>query len=468
MKKVCFSILALSLVVSIIGCSKKEVSTSKNVPSKSGQSTMAAQETEEAIIEEFARSVSEAVFDPQPVDGWAVAQNTSDGSWEQVEGTTQEITADTFARGFPELTFEFEKDNISNLEYSVQGSRLVMKLTYKPDDYEYHWEIHAEKTDKPVNISGLEPHLLMWDGERDNGLQYAYYITKDYMDFELLYAEKTGISYSLYCDNPQTIDGEMCAAPEPNIIYGFNSNQPAYPAELYDVTEKGFYHPIKTPVLVDFNIKTGDEIKTYKYRLGSSFEAWMNSELNTDGWYFDNNTFNYISADGKYSINSDFCPTIYAQPYSGLAPGKSTTKALYCFNSKTELYLTGIQVLSEQFPEENVDGILLNNIRNYLGLTDNITINMDVYYDGIVENMKVYFAPHSGNTTDLPADATEVPVSETTVTRQQPYGDEEVLAATVNYKPAEDPNFSPNFDVDMFIAYKDEIIYKVVFPQFTR
>ena len=130
--------------------------------------------------------------------------------------------------------------------------------------------------------------------------------------------------------------------------------------------------------------------------------------------------------------------------------------------------MTGIQVLSEQFPEENVDGILLNNIRNYLGLTDNITINMDVYYDGIVENMRVYFAPHSGNTTDLPADATEVPVSETTVTRQHPYGDEEVIAATVNYKPAEDPNFSPNFDVDMFIAYKDEIIYKVVFPQFTR
>ena len=414
-----------------------------------------------------ARPPKEAVFDSQPVVEWAVSENTSDGSWEQIEGTTQEITADAFTRGFPELTFQFEKDNISNLEYSVQGSRLVMKLTYKPEDYEYHWEIHAEKTDKPVNISGLDPHYLMWNGERDNGLQYAYYITKDDKFFELLYANKTGISYSLYCDNP-IINGEEISSPEPDIIYGFNSYEPAYPEELYDVTEKGFYHPIKTPVLVDFNIKTGDEIKTYKYRLGSSFEAWMNSELNTDGWYFDNNTLNYISADGKYSINSDFCPTIYAQPYSGLAPGKSTTKALYCFNSQTELYLTGIQVLSEQFPEENVDGILLNNIRNYLGLTDNITINMDVYYDGIVENMKVYFAPHSGNTTDLPADATEVPVSETTVTRQHPYGDEEVLAATVNYKPAEDPNFSPNFDVDMFIAYKDEIIYKVVFPQFTR
>ena len=462
MKKCMICLISLLFLISFFGCG----SQSKPLYVDTAQQKESVVAPDKDVID--TQPASAGIFELQPVAGWSESQNTTDGSWEQVEGTTQEITADTFTRGFPELTFEFEKDNISNLEYSVQGSRLVMKLTYKPDDYEYHWEIHAEKTDKPVNISGLEPHLLMWDGERDNGLQYAYYITKDYMDFELLYAEKTGISYSLYCDNPQTIDGEMCAAPEPNIIYGFNSNQPAYPAELYDVTEKGFYHPIKTPVLVDFNIKTGDEIKTYKYRLGSSFEAWMNSELNTDGWYFDNNTFNYISADGKYSINSDFCPTIYAQPYSGLAPGKSTTKALYCFNSKTELYLTGIQVLSEQFPEENVDGILLNNIRNYLGLMDNITINMDVYYDGIVENMKVYFAPHSEHTTDLPANATEVPVSETTVTRQQPYGDEEVLAATVNYKPAEDPNFSPNFDVDMFIAYKDEIIYKVVFPQFTR
>lgn len=467
MKKVCFSILALLLVVSIIGCSKKDVSTSKNVPTKSGHSTMEAQETEEVIIEEFARSVSEAIFDPQPVIGWSVSQNTSDGSWEQIEGTTQEITADTFTRGFPELTFEFEKDNISELEYSVQGSRLVMKLTYKPEDYEYHWEIHAEKTDEPVNISGLEPSLLLWDGERDYDLQYAYYTTKDYKDFELLYAKKTGISYSLYCENPLIV-GDEVRSPEPNIIYGFDEDDPAYPAELYDITEKGFYHPIKTPVLGVFNIKTGDEIKTYKYRLGSFFETWVNSELNTDGWYFDNATFNYISADGQYSINTDITPTIYAQPYSGSAPGKSTTKALYCFNSQTELYLTGIQVLSEQFTAENDDYVHLNNIRNYLGLTDNITINMDVYYEGIVENMKVYFAPHSGNTTELPAKATEVPVSETTVTRHHSFGDEEVLAATVNYKPAEDPNFSPNFDVDMFIAYKDEIIYKVVFPQFTR
>lgn len=281
----------------------------------------------------------------------------------------------------------------------------------------------------------------------------------------LPYAANTGVSYSLYCKNPY-MDGDERKEPEPNIIYGFDSNHPAYPAELYDITEKGFCHPIKAPVLVDFNIKTGDEIRTYKYRLGSSFEAWVNSELNTDGWYYDNSKYCFVSADGLYSISSDFSPTIYAQPHGASGSGKTEEKALYCFNSQTELYLTGIQVLSESFPEDDTIDVCVNNIRNYLGTRDNITINMDVYYEGIVENMKVYFAPHSSNTTELPANAAEVPVSETTVTRQHPYGEEEVLAATVNYKPAEDPNFSPYSGVDMFIAYKDEIIYKVAFPQF--
>ena len=188
--------------------------------------------------------------------------------------------------------------------------------------------------------------------------------------------------------------------------------------------------------------------------------------MNTDGWYYDNSNYYYVSADGLYSINSELQPTIYAQPHSGVTEGKSITKALYCFNSQTELYLTGIQILSKQFPEENANDVGINNVRNYLGTQDDVTINMDVYYDGIVENMRVYFAPHSDNTTELPAIVTEVPVSETTVTRRHPYGEEEVLAATVNYKPAEDPNFNPDAGVDIFIAYKDEIIYKFTVPHF--
>ena len=461
-------VLAFVVFASILtGCSKKTTS----VPGDNFFDNLISGEIK---IDSSPNSEAENQYiDPTPVTNWAIQEDLSNGEWKASEVTGSDICVDTFVNGFPELSLGEYVENLQDVKYYVQDSRYILTFTYHMPEHDSYWELHAEHTGKPVNISGISESdmVLINEGEAEHGLHIADYVIissdENYSDVSLFYAEKTGNSYSLYCKNPYIV-GEEYRQVYPNIIFGFDAEHPVFSEEIYNVTEKGFFHPLKTPVMLDFNIVTGDKTKTYKYRFGSTMEEWVNSELNTDGWYFDNATFNYISADGQYSINTDITPTIYAQPYSGSAPGKSTTKALYCFNSQTELYLTGIQVLSEQFTAENDDYVHLNNIRNYLGLTDNITINMDVYYEGIVENMKVYFAPHSGNTTELPADATEVPVSDTIVTRHHPYGDEEVLAATVNYKPAEDPNFSPNFDVDMFIAYKDEIIYKVVFPQFTR
>lgn len=456
-------VLAFVVFASIlIGCSKKTTSA----PEDNFFSNLIPGEIE---IDSSPNSESESqYFDPTPTPNWEIFEDLSDGEWKASEVTGSDICIDTFVNGFPELSLGEYVENMQDVKYYVQDSRYILTFTYHMPEHDSYWELHAEHTGKPVNISGISESdmVLINEGEAEYGLHVANYavISTD-GDVSLYYAEKTGNSYSLYCKNPYFV-GEESKQVYPNIIFGFDAEDPAFSEEIYNATEKGFFHPLKTPIMLDFKIVTGEETKTYKYRFGSSFEAWINSELNTDGWYYDNSNYYYVSADGLYSINSELQPTIYAQPHSGVAEGKSITKALYCFNSQTELYLTGIQVLSEQFPEENFNDSLINNIRNMLGTQDDITINMDVYYEGIVENMRVYFAPHSDNTTELPADATEVPVSETTVTRQHPYGEEEVLAATVNYKPAEDPNFSPYSGVDMFIAYKDEIIYKVAFPQF--
>lgn len=452
MKKICFSILALLLAVSIIGCSEQVVSVSEDQFPQNPAS-------------------QNQYFDPTPVTDWEIFEDLSNGEWKASEVTGSDICVDTFVNGFPELSLGEYVENMKDIKYYVQDSRYVLTFTYHMPEHDSFWELHAEHTGKPVNVSGIDAAdmMLINEGESDYGLHiadYAVFSSGEYLsDVSLYYAEKTGNAYSLYCKNPY-LEGEQPKQIYPNLIFGFDAEDPAFSEEIYNTTEKGYFHPHRIPVMLDFKIVTGEETKTYKYRFGSTLEAWVNSELNTDGWYYDNSKYCYISADGLYSINSELQPTVFALPYSGVTAGKSVTKALYCFNSQTELYLTGIQVLSKQFPEENFNDSLVNNIRNMLGTQDDITINMDVYYDGIVENMRVYFAPHSDNTTELPANVIEVPVSETTVTRLHLYGEEEVLAATVNYKPAEDPNFNPNSGVDMFIAYKDEIIYKVAFPQF--
>lgn len=465
MKRVCFSILALFLVVSIIACSKKTTS----VPGDNFFSNLISGEI---VIGSSPNSESEnQYFDLTPTPNWAIQEDLSNGEWKASEVTGSDICVDTFVNGFPELSLGEYVENMQDVKYYVQDSRYILTFTYHMPEHDSYWELHAEHTGKPVNISGISESDMLFinAGEAEYGLHIADYVIissgENYSDVSLLYAEKTGNSYSLYCKNPYFV-GEEYRQVYPNIIFGFDAEDPAFSEEIYNTTEKGFFHPLKTPIMLDFKIVTGEETKTYKYRFGSSFEAWINSELNTDGWYYDNSNYYYVSADGLYSINSELQPTIYAQPHSGVTEGKSITKALYCFNSQTELYLTGIQILSKQFPEENANDVGINNVRNYLGTQDDVTINMDVYYDGIVENMRVYFAPHSDNTTELPAIVTEVPVSETTVTRRHPYGEEEVLAATVNYKPAEDPNFNPDAGVDIFIAYKDEIIYKFTVPHF--
>lgn len=463
-------VLAFVVFASILtGCSKKATS----VPGDNFFNNLISGEIK---IDSSPNSEFENQYiDPTPATNWAIQEDLSNGEWKASEVTGSDICVDTFVNGFPELSLGEYVENMQDVKYYVQDSRYILTFTYHMPEHDSYWELHAEHTGKPVNISGISESdmVLFNEGEAEYGLHVANYavISTD-GDVSLYYAEKTGNSYSLYCKNPYFV-GEVSKQVYPNIIFGFDAEHPVFSEEIYNVTEKGFVHPLKTPLMLDFSIVTGEETKTYKYRFGSTMEEWVNSELNTDGWVCSGtSSYTFLSPDNQYSIETTGLETVMvASPWkNNVDKGvkKYAQGSLYCFNSQTELYLTGIQVLSEQFTAENDDYVHLNNIRNYLGLTDNITINMDVYYDGIVENMKVYFAPHSGNTTELPADATEVPVSETTVTRHHPFGDEEVLAATVNYKPAEDPNFSPNFDVDMFIAYKDEIIYKVVFPQFTR
>ena len=470
MKKVCFSILTLLLVVSIIGCSKKTAP----VPEDNFFDNLISGEIE---IGSSPNSESEnQYFDLTPTPNWAIQEDLSNGEWKASEVTGSDICIDTFVNGFPELSLGEYVENMQDVKYYVQDSRYILTFTYHMPEHDSYWELHAEHTGKPVNISGISESDMLFinEGESEYGIHIADYVIissgENYSDVSLYYAEKTGNSYSLYCKNPYFV-GEEYRQVYPNIIFGFDAEDPAFSEEIYNTTEKGFFHPLKTPIMLDFKIVTGEVTKTYKYRFGSMMEEWINSELNTDGWHRSNSSnVIFLSSDNQYSIEADTIqPTMIAKSW----PNTSDTgiqhyaeKSLYCFNSQTELYLTGIQVLSKQFPEENFDDIILNNIRSMLGTQDDITINMDVYYDGVVENMRVYFAPHSDNTTELPADVTEVPVSETTVTRRHPYGEEEVLAATVNYKPAEDPNFNPDSGVDMFIAYKDEIIYKVAFPQF--
>lgn len=95
-----------------------------------------------------------------------------------------------------------------------------------------------------------------------------------------------------------------------------------------------------------FSIKTGDSEKDYCFRDGGSFKSWLNTEMNTDGFYCYNDRV--ISRDGKFATEPDFddafssCCTYELLPYDGPALSEeelaSTAKGtVYAKNSWSPL-----------------------------------------------------------------------------------------------------------------------------------
>lgn len=156
------------------------------------------------------------------------------------------------------------------------------------------------------------------------------------------------------------------------------------------------------------------------------------------------------------------------QTFAGMDKGvQENNHALVCYNAESPLRIPAFRMLSTTF--ETKDTRFFPGVTNPLGTKDDIKVDMIVYYEDLVPHMNVYFAPHSDATTTLPANATKYDVTAETVTGTALYGAwgaKTAVVATMNYKPAEDPNFSIYTEMDMFVTYDDEVIYKVSLAQF--
>lgn len=463
MKKITFLMTFLVIISIFAGCSKNAEATISVGNSNSSDTVLAV--------------------DISIADNWYPEEDSH--KWQESQKMGTDISVDTYLLGYPEINLDAEQDAsdyLTDIKYYNRDDDIMLTFTYvmpEYNSYESYWELHAQHSDAPINISGypLTKSDMYFSTLRQDSLQYYAFAlenSEDYRIVTIMYAEKTGNVYSLCCKNPLIIDNEDRQR-EPNIVFAYDETMPMLPEGFWQMTDEGFIVSPKKPVIAEFKLYTGEEYKTYQYRTGTTFAEWVNSDLNTDGWFYgkaiteEGLTNAFISPDGNYySYDMLILPVVTADKTQSTAEKpqrKYIENVLYCFDAKSPLRIAEMQVLSKSFPD-NPGLPFTNEVYLPLGINDDITINLDVYYDDIIQDVEVYFAPNSENTTEIPTNSTKYDVEAKTIERDYSLKAKEVRVASLNYKPSEDPNFTAFSGMDMYITYQGQVVYKFMFSQF--
>lgn len=483
MKKLLAFFLTLVMILSAFsGCAAENAQQ----PSESAADSEAVEEEE--IVEEY-------VVEDIPSDSRWTASMEYDETWTKIHPDYCDACLNAYFLGYGELRFSQDKRDYRSIrpitvKYSdiftfkecfEKDGMLVIKFTYNhPKQDPTDWELHAMKCDALTNISGLticagatvgfSNDDWFTSGRNVQCREYLMYIEEGEereivggQKVLLVYAPETNSMYSLTC-----LDDVPIYEPRIFIPWVDYGDVPSVWSDL----RSGALLPPEEVYIRDVEIVMGNETRTYQYRFGMSFMEWVNSEFNTDGWYAQDGTLTtLISPDGQWKIiNTLMYSQMTADKNDGTSRPNQNYRPLTCFNPYSPLRIAGLRLLSTQF-ESWSDKRMGTYTYNTLGTKDDIRVEMVVYYEDLVSHMKVWFAPHSNASTTLPANATGYEMTAETVTRAALYdewGPSTAIAAVTNYRPAEDPNFSPYGKVDMFVTYDDEVIYKITLAQFSN
>ena len=165
-------------------------------------------------------------------------------------------------------------------------------------------------------------------------------------------------------------------------------------------------YPEMMAELNEFFIVRGEETSYYYYRTGSTFESWVNSELNIDKWYY--HAGKIISNDGKWAIDKaeELSPmsTYEAKEYSGptLSAEQRNPKAgvVYAANSCTPFTLLGLRLDGDGSQDGNGKELALKGIRSDFktGETIRFYINGANALDGsenlLANKLRIFCLPH--------------------------------------------------------------------------
>ena len=165
-------------------------------------------------------------------------------------------------------------------------------------------------------------------------------------------------------------------------------------------------YPEMMTELNEFFIARGDDTVFYYYKTGSTFESWVNSELNIDKWYY--HAGKIISNDGKWAIDraEELSPmsTYEAKEYSGptLSAEQRNPKpgVVYAANSCTPFTLLGLRLDGDGSQEGNGKELALKGIRSDFKTGESIKfyINGSNAFDGpenvLANKLRIFCLPH--------------------------------------------------------------------------
>ena len=165
-------------------------------------------------------------------------------------------------------------------------------------------------------------------------------------------------------------------------------------------------YPEMMTELNEFFVVRGEDTAYYYYRTDSTFESWVNSELNIDKWYY--HAGKIISADGKWAIekSEELSPmsTYEAEAYSGptLTAEQRNPKpgVVYAVNSCTPFTLLGLRLDGDGSQEGNGQALALKGIRSSFKSGEKIQfyINGANALDGaeniLANKLRIFCLPH--------------------------------------------------------------------------
>lgn len=202
-----------------------------------------------------------------------------------------------------------------NVVYSSDGPHVQLEFTYVSNvgtrrEISKNWVFRAEHTDEIIDFSGVgnPGEDVIWDS---GDFVYCCGLTGRGYSKKYEEGEQTSINVKLFYSKST---GNMYSIVEEDTIEAYEKTMTLNNGEIYnpgffDVTLRStpyaIEYPLSRPSTYEFTVKYPDteETKTYTFKIGSTYNEWVSSQYNTDGWRADpKDKTKIISADGKYSL----------------------------------------------------------------------------------------------------------------------------------------------------------------------
>lgn len=451
--------------------------------SQTPEATASSETTESPATSEATEATTQIPFEADDTPrmsegdgGWKVHEDFSDGTWQLCEETDPLLVeVAIMMSGFAECNLASDK-YVSDVHYYVKDGKAAVTFDRRISNGSEvsHWELHAAKSEEFINISGTPVgggntytvHANT-EGRGAGKLEHNWYRTQDGGTVVTAFAPSTGNVYSIYCDSyageapyfPSGYDARTCVPIQPQYLDEFRDGKRGLPEKAYIGT---------------FTIKLGDDggTRQYQYRFGMSMSQWINSEYNTDGFSFDVlDPTTIVSPDGVYSYSDVLIfGRVDLHKQGSRTPSAELCNRLLCFNSESPLQLLGALLTGTEKDAVYRDNRVGRNWSNPgLGAHDDITIQLVVSNESLLDGMTIFLAPHSNNTTELPKNAEEYAFSRDTVSATEKghvFYISNQPAAGISYKTGEMPGFDEREGFDIYALYNGEVIYKLWLGKF--